>query len=49
MGAYSLRYSDYAKIAHPDSDFYDIVLQDIKQKEEDNLKLLGYETAKKKK
>lgn len=49
MGPYTLRYSDYAKVAHPDSEFYEIVLQDIKKKEEENLKLLGYESDGKKK
>jgi len=49
MGPYTLRYADYAKVAHPDSDFYEIVLQDIEKKEEENLKLLGYETNGKKK
>ena len=49
MRPYTLRYGDYAKVAHPDSDFYEIVLQDIEKKEEENLKLLGYETNGKKK
>ncbi len=49
MGPYTLRYADYAKVAHPDTDFYELVLEDIEKKQEENLKLLGYETSGKKK
>ena len=49
MGNLYLRYEDYAKIAHPNGDFYDTVIQDIKNKEAENLKVLGYESKTKKK
>lgn len=49
MGDLYLRYEDYAKVAHPESEFYQLVLQQIADKEAERKELLGYENKGKKK
>lgn len=46
MNGLKLRYSDYAKLAHPDIDFYEMVMEELSNKDKEIRELLGYKDKK---
>lgn len=48
MGGLKLRYSDYAKLAHPNIDYYEMVMDELKNKDKEIQEKLGYKVDKKK-
>lgn len=48
MNGLKLRYSDYAKLAHPNSDYYELVMKELEEKDEEIREKLGYKNKKKK-
>ncbi|CAG5079809.1 hypothetical protein [Parvicella tangerina] len=48
MNGLKLRYADYAKLAHPNSDYYDLVVKELEKKDLEIREKLGYKDKKKK-
>lgn len=47
MDGLQLRYSDYAKLAHPNSDYYEMVMEELSDRDREIQEKLGYKTEKK--
>lgn len=48
MNGLQLRYADYAKLAHPDSDYYEMIMKELEDKDKEIREKLGYKDDKKK-
>ena len=47
MDGLKLRYSDYAELAHPNIDYYEMVIEELENKDKEVQEKLGYKTDKK--